>query len=198
MKIAVIDYNSGNIASISNALKTLNVDFFVTQDAEEINKADKIIFPGVGHAANAMKNLKELNLLKTIKNLKKPFLGICLGMQILCNSSEEGDTKCLEIFDIDVKKFQSTELPVPHMGWNNVKFKDSLLFKNIPQNTDFYFVHSYYLPLSSSSSRSSATCNYIQEFSAAVQKENFYAVQFHPEKSGSRGLQLLKNFIELT
>ena len=196
--IAIINYNAGNIASVQNALSTLNIPFCISNTAEELcdEKITHIIFPGVGHADHAMKELKKTDLIPTIINTKKPFLGICLGMQILGKHSEEGNTESLNIFDFPVKKFQSDKEPIPHMGWNSISWeKDSPLFKNIDKNTDFYFVHSYYVPLLSTSvEHSIAECNYIQPFSAAIQKDNFFAVQFHPEKSGQQGLHVLKNF----
>ncbi len=191
--IAIVKYNAGNTLSVENAVKRLGYSCEVTDDPVKLNAADKVIFPGVGHAAPAMAYLKERGLDEVIKNLTQPVLGICLGMQLMCRFSEEGETEGLGIFDTDVLKFPPED-KVPHMGWNTVQHLDSTLFKGIVPDADFYFVHSYYAGLSDNSS---GVCRYIQPFSAALQKDNYYAVQFHPEKSGPVGAQLLKNFLEL-
>lgn len=187
MKLVIIDYGAGNTQSVKFALQRLGVSPVLCDNKEEILSADKIIFPGVGHAKAAMDVLKEKGLDVLIPQLKQPVLGICLGMQLMCNFSEEGNTKCLGIIDETVKLFEP-KLKVPHVGWN-------LTTDNRQQTTDyFYFVHSYYVP---KNEFATLTCNYITEFSAAIQKNNFYAVQFHPEKSGKAGEEFLKKFIEL-
>lgn len=191
--LAIIKYNAGNIKSVQNALSRLGVESLVTDDKETILKADKVIFPGVGEAGTAMNYLRERNMDVFLKSLTQPFLGICLGQQLMCKHSEEGNTDCLHIFDAEVKKFPPKEL-VPHMGWNNIYNLQGNLFQNIEENSDVYFIHSYYVELCK---ETSATCNYILPYSAALQKDNFYATQFHPEKSADIGEQILKNFIEL-
>jgi len=193
MKIVIIKYNAGNVYSVSSALKRLGYEAIITSNLEEIKSADKIIFPGVGEASSAMEYLRETKLDVLIPELKQPFLGVCLGLQLLCNYSEEGDTKCLSIFDEVVKRFPPKE-KVPHMGWNSIKFVDSELFANVPNESYVYFVHSYFAELSK---YTIAETNYIQPYSSALQKDNFYALQFHPEKSGKIGEQILKNFIDL-
>ncbi len=193
MKIIIIKYNAGNVYSVSSALKRLGYEAVITSDLEEIKSADKIIFPGVGEASSAMEYLRETKLDVLIPELKQPFLGVCLGLQLLCDYSEEGKTNCLSIFDEKVKRFPPKE-KVPHMGWNSIKFSDSKLFTDVPNESYVYFVHSYYAELSK---HTIAETDYIQPFSSALQKDNFYALQFHPEKSGKIGEQILKNFIEL-
>ena len=193
MKIVIIKYNAGNVYSVSSALKRLGYEAIITSDLEEIKSADKIIFPGVGEASSAMEYLRETKLDVLIPELNQPFLGVCLGLQLLCNYSEEGDTKCLGIFNEDVKRFPPKE-KVPHMGWNSIKFSDSKLFTNVQNESFVYFVHSYFAELSE---YTIAETDYIQPYSSALQKDNFYALQFHPEKSGKIGEQILKNFIEL-
>ena len=193
MKIVIIKYNAGNVYSVSSALKRLGYEATVTSDIDLIESADKIIFPGVGEASSAMKYLEENGLNKIIPKLKQPFLGVCLGLQLLCKYSEENDTECLGLFDERVKLFPP-EKKVPHMGWNSIKTGDNKLFKNLHENSFVYFVHSYFAELSK---YTIAETNYILPFSAALKKDNFYAVQFHPEKSGVVGEQILKNFIEL-
>ena len=207
MEVVIIDYNAGNIRSVENALKRLNVEPVITADKQLIRHADKVIFPGVGEAATTMCFLQERGLDVLIKSLTQPVLGICLGMQLMCRYSEEGATNCLGIFDTEVKRFESLrhEDKVPHMGWNtiynlqnNMKVVDggmkpgSCLFKGVADNSYVYFVHSYYVPVND---YTVATTDYIQPFSAAIQKDNFFATQFHPEKSGSIGEQILKNFL---
>lgn len=191
--IAILKYNAGNIHSVQNALTRLGYESVITNDKATLLAADKVIFPGVGEASTAMHYLKEKGLDKVIPSIAQPFLGICLGLQLMCNHTEEGNTKCLGIFDTEVKLFPPKE-KVPHMGWNNFEKLEGSLFKNIDPKDDVYYVHSYYAELCSSTI---ATCKYINAFSAALQKDNFYATQFHPEKSADVGEQLLKNFLEL-
>ncbi|MBL6667917.1 MAG: imidazole glycerol phosphate synthase subunit HisH [Crocinitomicaceae bacterium] len=191
--IAIIDYNAGNISSVQNALNRLGYESIVTRNKEEILKSDRVILPGVGEAGTAMNYLIEFELDGFIKGLKQPFLGICLGMQLMCNSSEEGDTKCLGIFNSKVKRFPPKE-KVPHMGWNNINALKGGLANEIETNSDVYFVHSYYAELCN---ETSSQCDYILPFSASLEKDNFYGTQFHPEKSADIGEQILKNFLEL-
>lgn len=191
--IAILKYNAGNVTSVENAVQRLGFSTVVTDDVEVLKSADKVIFPGVGEASSAMQFLKERGLDEVIKNLKQPVLGICLGMQLMCESSEEGETKGLGIFDAKVLKFPPTEL-VPQMGWNNFVSLKGELFEDIQLENDCYFVHSYYAEISS---ETIAVTDYILPFSAALQKNNFYATQFHPEKSAKVGLQILKNFLKL-
>lgn len=191
--IAIIKYNAGNTQSVENAIRRLGYDCIITDDNAEILKADKVIFPGVGEASSAMHYLKEKGLDVLIPSLKQPVLGICLGMQLMCRLSEEGNTNALGIFDIDAKKFPLTE-KVPHMGWNNLQNMKGDMFRSVKPEDDLYFVHSYYAELSQ---YTIAQCDYILPFSAALQKDNFYATQFHTEKSGSTGEQILKNFLAL-
>jgi glutamine amidotransferase len=194
MKIAIIKYNAGNVYSVSSALKRLGYEAIITSDLKEIESADKIIFPGVGEASSAMEYLKINQLDKVIPKLKQPFLGVCLGLQLLCEHSEENNTECLGVFDEEVKLFPPKK-KVPHMGWNSIRTSENKLFINLLENSYVYFVHSYFAELSE---YTIAETNYILPFSAALNKDNFYAVQFHPEKSGVIGEQILKNFIELT
>ena len=202
MKIAIIKYNAGNVQSVLYALQRLGINALVTDNPEEILKADKVIFPGVGNAASAMDYLKEKELDKLIISLQQPVLGICLGLQLLCNYSEEGNTKCLGIFNVDVKKFDDSvyqnknlvPVKIPHMGWNTIYNLSSPLLKNVDEKSYVYFVHSYYAGLSP---ETIATTDYIQPFSAAIHKDNFYGVQFHVEKSAEVGETILSNFINL-
>ncbi|MBL3549117.1 imidazole glycerol phosphate synthase subunit HisH [Chryseobacterium sp. KMC2] len=191
--IAIIKYNGGNVSSVQNALNRLKVDSVITDDLEQIIKADKVIFPGVGEASSTMKLLKEKRLDVLIPSLKQPVLGICLGMQLMCGDNEEGDIRGMGIFNVKVKRFPPTDL-VPHMGWNTVSDQESSLFLGIEKNNDVYFVHSFYCELSDFTT---SVCDYILPFSSSLQKDNFYAVQFHPEKSGGIGSQILTNFIKL-
>ena len=191
--IAIIDYDAGNVKSVQNALKKLGFDAEITSDIETIKNADKVIFPGVGEASSAMKKLKERGLDTIIPNLKQPVLGICLGMQLMCNASEEGKTKALGIFDCEVKLFPNSDI-VPHMGWNNVSKMKGKLLENISEIDNFYFVHSYYAEIGENTS---SVCDYIKNFSATLEKDNFFAAQFHPEKSGDAGFKLLENFLNL-
>lgn len=191
--IAIIKYNAGNISSVQNALTRLGFKSIITDDAETILSADKVIFPGVGEAGSAMKYLTEKGLDKVILSVKNPMLGICLGLQLMCETTEESDTKCLGIFNSKVKIFPPKAI-VPHMGWNNFSSINGCLFKNITTDNDVYYVHSYYAAISE---QTIAVCDYIKPFSAAMQKDNFYATQFHPEKSADIGEQILLNFLEL-
>ena len=197
MRIAIIKYNAGNIQSVLYAMERLGVEAEVTDDAEKINAADKVLFPGVGEASSAMQSLIENNLDQVIKDLKQPVFGICVGMQLLCNHSEENDTKCLGIVPVEVKKFKSDRqvIKVPQIGWNNIYNLKSELFKDIEDKSFIYNVHSYY---AEDSAYTIATCNYGIEYAAAVKKDNFYGVQFHTEKSAVIGDKILKNFIENT
>lgn len=208
MNLAIIKYNAGNIRSVLYALERMGVEANVTDDMEEIRKADKVIFPGVGEASSAMKYLRERKLDEVVRNLKQPVLGICLGMQLLCKHSEENNTDCLGIFDLQVKRFSpfleppstlgrvgegpGPDLKVPQIGWNDIYDLKSPLFNHVEEHSYVYFVHSYYVE---KSGNTIATANYGLEYSAAIQKNNFYAVQFHPEKSALAGEAILKNFI---
>lgn len=194
MKVAIVKYNAGNVESVKNALNRLGVEPVLTDEASELQTADKVIFPGVGEASTAMNYLRERNLDAAIKNLTQPVLGVCLGMQLLCESSEENATKCLGILPYKVRKFESDTLKIPQMGWNNVFDLKSPLFENIPENSFVYFVHSYYVE---TGAETVATCDYALNFSAAVRHENFYAVQFHTEKSGAVGERILENFLKI-
>lgn len=193
MKTAIIKYNAGNIQSVAFALERLGIKPVITDDPEIIVKADKVIFPGVGEASSTMNYLRQSKLDMLIPNLKQPVLGICLGMQLMCNFSTEGNTSCLGIFNEKVEKFPPGN-KVPHVGWNSINNLKSPLFKGLPDNSYVYFVHSYFV---NKSSYSIAECNYIKPFSAALQKDNFFATQFHPERSGKTGEIILKNFIAL-
>ena len=195
MKIAIIKYNAGNIRSVLYALERIGHAAVVTDNADEIKNADKVIFPGVGEASTAMNYLKDRNLDTLICSLTQPVLGICLGMQLMCKYSEENDTKCLGIFDEDVKKFKvkSQNLKVPQIGWNSIYDLKTYLFKNVTENSYCYFVHGYY---ASKGEHTIGTTEYVQPYSSALRKNNFYGVQFHPEKSATTGEQILKNFIE--
>ena len=201
MVLTIIKYNAGNIQSVLYALERIGMEATVTDDAELIQKADKVIFPGVGEASTAMNYLKERKLDKIIKTLQQPVLGICLGMQLMCKYSGENDTKCLGIFEEEVKHFTPSpngvdggELKVPQIGWNNIYDLKTDLFKGLAQNSYCYFVHGYYAALGE---HTIATANYTLPYSAGLQKNNFYGVQFHPEKSAAIGEQILKNFLSL-
>lgn len=197
MKVAIVKYNAGNIYSVVNSLRRLGVEPLLTDNAEQISSADRVLFPGQGEARVAMTYLKEHNLDAVIKNLKQPVLGICIGLQLLCRHSEENDTDCLGIFDADVLKFRPErhEDKVPAMGWNDLYNFKSPLFRNIEKNDSYvYFVHSYYVPVCE---YTIAEADYIQPYSAAINRGNFYATQFHPEKSGAVGAQIIKNFLEI-
>lgn len=196
MNIVIIKYNAGNIFSVEHAFKRLGIEPVVTADKELIQKADKVIFPGVGEASSTMQHLKQTGLDTLIPSLKQPVLGICLGMQLMCSHSEEGNVDCLNIFDSKVMRFipQKHEDKVPHMGWNTIRDINSRLFDKSLENQFVYFVHSYYVPVSN---HTAATTDYIHPFSAALHKDNFYATQFHPEKSGDIGEKILKNFLDI-
>ena len=196
MKVAVIKYNAGNICSVDHALKRLGVEVTITDDKEVLRAADKIIFPGVGEAETTMKFLRASGMDTLIKELRQPLLGICLGMQLMCRHSEEGDTDCLGIFDAEVKRFisQKHEDKVPHMGWNTIAETKSALFDGFTKEEFVYFVHSFYVPVNECTA---AVTDYIHPFSAALHKDNYYATQFHPEKSGSVGERILHNFLKL-
>lgn len=197
--IAIIKYNAGNVQSVQYALQRLGVESIVTDDETLIRSADKVIFPGVGHAAPAMQYLKERNLDQLIVSLQQPVLGICLGLQLMCKHSEEGNTNCLGIFDEAVKLFvpspENEKLKVPQIGWNSIYNFRSVLFDGLKEGEYVYTVHSYYAALGN---ETAATTDYIQPYSASLQKNNFYAVQFHPEKSGLAGETILKNFISIS
>ena len=196
MNVAIVDYGAGNVTSVARALQRLGVSPLLTDDPELIAKADKVVFPGQGEASNAMSNLKQRGLDKVLRDLKQPFLGICIGQQLMCRHSEEGDTDGLGIFDVPVLRFipQCHEDKVPHMGWNTLNELQSPLFNGIEEGAYAYFVHSFYVPLCA---ETIATTDYIQPFSAALQHENFFATQFHPEKSGSVGERILQNFLNI-
>jgi imidazole glycerol-phosphate synthase subunit HisH len=197
MKIAIIKYNAGNIQSVLFALERIGHKAIVTDDAALIHAADKVIFPGVGEASTAMNYLEERKLDKLIVSLKQPVLGICLGMQLLCEYSTENNTTCLAVFDkVQVKKFTpvSNQLKVPQIGWNTITNLKTALFQNVKENSHCYFVHGYYADISP---YTIATTNYVQSYSSALKKDNFYGVQFHPEKSAEVGEQILKNFLKL-
>ncbi|MEO5948123.1 MAG: imidazole glycerol phosphate synthase subunit HisH [Chitinophagaceae bacterium] len=197
MKVAIIKYNAGNIQSVLFALERIGIQAIVTDNTEEIITADKIIFPGVGEASTAMNYLRERALDQLITSLKQPVLGICLGMQLLCSHSEEGDTTCLNVFEnVRVRKFISVnnEFKIPQIGWNTISKLQSNLFNNLAENSYCYFVHSYY---AEENKQAIAKTNYIQPYSSALNYKNFYGVQFHPEKSATVGEQILKNFLSL-
>lgn len=203
MKIAIVKYNAGNIYSVINALRRLGIEPLLTDNHEELMKADKVIFPGQGEASSAMEYLKERNLDCLIKELKQPVLGICIGQQLLCQHSEEGDTDCLGVFPLDVKRFMPTchEEKIPQMGWNSIYGLKTELFNGVSADCTInekdyvYFIHSYYVP--QDSRFTIATADFTLPYSAAIHKDNFYATQFHPEKSGTVGAKILKNFIEI-
>lgn len=196
MNVAIIKYNAGNIYSVVNALRRLGVEPLLTDDTEELGRADRVLFPGQGEAGNIMRYLRANRLDELIRNLKQPVLGICVGQQLLCRHSEEGDTDCIGIFDADVRRFRPErhEDKVPAMGWNSLHDMKSPLFKGLREDDYVYFVHSYYVPLCSDTI---ATADHILPYSAALQHGNFYATQFHPEKSGHVGETIIKNFLEL-
>lgn len=201
MKVAIVRYNAGNIRSVSFALERLGVNALVTDDPEELRTADRVIFPGVGHAQSAMTHLRSVGLDKVIRDLKQPVLGICLGMQLMCKWSQEGDTDCLGIMDCEVVSMESVKkaddvgrIKIPHIGWNRISELKTDLFKGVSENEFVYFIHSYaVLP----NEYSVALCEHGFMFSAALRKNNFYAVQFHPEKSGDTGKIILDNFLKI-
>ncbi len=196
MDVAIVKYNAGNIYSVVNAMKRLGINPTLTDDAEMLQKADRVLFPGQGQAREAMDYLKAHHLDQVIKDLKQPVLGICVGQQLLCRHSEEGDVDCIGIFDVDVKRFQPQrhEDKVPAMGWNEIYDLKTDLYKGFGNHPYSYFVHSYYVPLCE---ETIATADYILPYSASLHKDNFYTCQFHPEKSGKVGEQILKNFLEI-
>ena len=195
MDVAIVKYNAGNIYSVVNAMKRLGIEPVLTDDAEKLQKADRVLFPGQGQAREAMEYLKAHRLDQIIKDLKQPVLGICVGQQLLCRHSEEGNVDCIGIFDVDVKRFQPQrhEDKVPAMGWNEIYDLRSELYKGLDQPYT-YFVHSYYVPICE---ETIAKADYILPYSASLRKDNFYTCQFHPEKSGKVGEQILKNFLEI-
>jgi imidazole glycerol-phosphate synthase subunit HisH len=194
MELALIKYNAGNIQSVSFALERLGINFSITDDEDKIRSADKVIFPGVGEASTTMRFLRAKGLDQVISSLKQPVLGICLGMQLMCKHSDENNTPCLGIFDESVKRFEPKgDMKVPHMGWNQLTTVNGWLDPNL-ENKYVYFVHSYYVPVNANTS---ATTQYIVPFSAVMQKDNFYAAQFHPEKSAEAGELVLKSFLKL-
>lgn len=198
MKVAIIKYNAGNIYSVVNAMRRLGVEPIITDDAEVLASADRVLFPGQGEASSTMAYIKEHQLDRIILDLKQPVLGICIGQQLLCKHSEEGNTDCMGLFPMEVKRFQPTchEDKVPAIGWNRIELSDEpcKLLKGLGESPYVYFIHSYYVPVSQ---WTIATANYTLPFSAALHKDNFYATQFHPEKSGKVGEQILKNFMEI-
>ena len=197
MNIVIIKYNAGNVCSVINALHRLGVSPTVTDNSELIRKADCVLFPGQGEASYTMRYLREKGLDEVICSLTQPVLGICIGMQLMCRHSEEGDTDCLGIFDVGVKRFVPTEhqFKIPHMGWNSIGNLKSPLFKGINNGEFVYFIHSYYIP---DNDNSIAECNYIHSLCASLNKDNFYATQFHPEKSGSVGERIIENFLSIS
>jgi glutamine amidotransferase len=207
MNVAIVKYNAGNIYSVVNALRRMGIDPLLTDDAEQLQKADCVLFPGQGHAAEAMEYLKARRLDEVIRNLKQPVFGICVGQQLLCKHSEEGDVDCIGIFDAEVKRFQPEkhEDKVPCMGWNFLEVRGEKLevrdyqicpiFKDLGENPYVYFVHSYYVPLCKDTA---AVADYILPYSASLHKDNFYTCQFHPEKSGKVGEKILENFLQIT
>ncbi len=194
MKVSILKYNAGNTTSVQFALERLGVASVVTNNHEEILSSDRVIFPGVGEASSAMKFLQQSGLNEVVLNLKQPVLGICLGMQLMCDHSEEGDTPGLGIFPVHVKKFISVSEKVPHMGWNTVENMKSAIFRDVDNSTYVYYVHSYYAEICADTI---AVTDYVQSYSAALHRSNYYGVQFHPEKSGAAGERILKNFLEL-
>lgn len=194
MRVAIVKYNAGNTASVANALIRLGVEPLVTDAADELRAADKVIFPGVGEASTAMKYLRERELDSVIRSLTQPVLGICLGMQLMCATSEENDTQCLGILPYRVRRFASDTLKIPHIGWNRITELNTPLFAGVADGERVYFVHGYYVENGESTT---ARCDYGQEFSAAIARDNFHAIQFHPEKSGDLGELILKNFLRI-
>jgi len=193
MDVVIIKYNAGNIVSVTNTLNRLGVEPVLSDDPDVITKADKVIFPGVGEASTAMNYLRQRQLDKLIVDLKQPFLGICLGQQLMCTYSEENDTQCMGIFDLAVKRFEP-KLKVPHMGWNKLFDMKGPLFTDIADEAFIYFVHSYYCEVGL---ETIAKSDYVNHFSAALRRDNFYAIQGHPEKSGKAGQKFLENFLNL-
>ena len=194
MRVAIVKYNAGNTASVANAMLRLGVEPIVTDVADELLSADKVVFPGVGEASTAMQHLRERRLDSVIKSLKQPVLGICLGMQLMCNSSDENETECLGIMPYRVRRFESQMLKIPHTGWNRVYQSRSPLFAGIDDGSRVYFVHGFYVETGDDTT---AVADYGQQFSAGIERDNFHAVQFHPEKSGVIGSHILENFLKI-
>ena len=195
MEIAIIKYNAGNVQSVMYALDRIGVKYQWTDDEKTIQSADKVIFPGVGEASTAMSYLREKGLDQLIPSLKQPVLATCIGMQLLCKESEENNTTCMGVFDVSVKRFVSTDLKIPHVGWNSIQAQgENALMKGLKKEEFVYFVHSYYAPLNP---YTTAVCDYTQPFSAMLQKDNFYAAQFHAEISGMAGQKIIQNFLAL-
>ena len=194
MKVAIVRYNAGNVESVKNALNRLGIEPILTDNAEILSAADRVIFPGVGEASGAMKYLREKRLDRAIKNLTQPVFGICLGMQLLCGFSEENETECLGIFPYRVKKFADADLKIPQIGWNKIFNLRGELFDGVAENSHVYFVHGFYVE---SGAETIAACHYSNDFSAAISLRNFYAAQFHAEKSGAIGERVLENFLKI-
>lgn len=194
MKVAIVKYNGGNTASVANALVRLGVEPLITDSADVLRAADKVIFPGVGEASTAMKYLRERGLDAVIRSLTQPVLGICLGMQLMCETSEENATECLGIMPYRVRRFESETLKIPHTGWNRITQLNSPLFDGVADGERVYFVHGYYVE---TGELTTAICEYGQKFSASISRDNFHAIQFHPEKSGAVGEKILRNFLQL-
>ena len=194
MKVAIVKYNGGNTASVANALIRLGVEPLISDAADVLRAADKVIFPGVGEASTAMKYLRERGLDSVIRSLTTPVLGICLGMQLMCEASEENETECLGIMPYRVRRFESDTLKIPHTGWNRITELNSPLFDGVAEGERVYFVHGYFVETGESTT---AICEYSERFSAAIGRDNFHAIQFHPEKSGTVGAQIIQNFLEI-
>jgi len=195
MEIAIIKYNAGNVQSVMYALDRIGMKYQWTDDENVIRSADKVIFPGVGEASTAMSYLREKGLDQLIPTLKQPVLATCIGMQLLCRESEENNTTCMGVFDVPVKRFQSTDLKIPHVGWNSIQASgENVLMEGLKKEEFVYFVHSYYAPVNP---YTTAICDYVQPFSAMLQKDNFYAAQFHAEISGMAGQKIIQNFLAL-
>jgi imidazole glycerol-phosphate synthase subunit HisH len=194
MKVAIVQYNAGNIQSVTYALERLGITPVLSDNPETLRTADKVIFPGVGEASSAMRYLRNKQLDTLLTSLKQPVLGICLGLQLMCRFSEENNTDCLGIFDLTVKRFKDSKLKVPHIGWNNIQNAKTSLFEGLPAEAYMYYVHSFYAEIGENTI---AKSHYINDYSASLHKKNFYAVQFHPEKSSKEGQLILENFLAL-